>query len=276
MNGPTGDTSNGATKKGLTSFDYIKITIFGLGLGALWNSLDSIVLQIRLLDLVAESQKNTFLGLLTFSGLILAIVIQPIAGMISDRANFRWGRRRPFILIGTIAALPFIMGVGLATTFAAVFAIYLLLQISTNVAQGPYQAFIPDMVPEEERGRAAGWKSVLEIGGSVAVVLLVGQLMGQYYAGAGVSWFWLTLGVLAIVLLATMLATVLMVKERPGSGPVNLPTAASLWHGLQSGLKASILPKLRQTFKIDFKGNPDFVYFLLSRLLFMMAFSSRS
>ena len=68
MKRTTGD-SNTNSQKVFTPFDYVKITIFGLGLGALWNSLDSIVLQIRLLDLVTESQKNTYLGLLTLSGL---------------------------------------------------------------------------------------------------------------------------------------------------------------------------------------------------------------
>jgi len=268
----TGNNETDTVPKGLTSFGYIKITIFGLGLGALWNSLDSIILQIRLLDFVAEAQKNTCLGLLTFSGLMLAILVQPIAGMISDRSNSRWGRRRPYILIGTIAALPFIFGIGFATSFAAIFAIYLLLQISTNVAQGPYQAFIPDMVPEEKRGQASGWKSLLEVGGAVAVVLLVGQLMGRYYAGEGISWFWLTLGVVAIVLLGTMLATVLTVKEHPGVGGTKLPSLSSLPNTLRTNIKTNLIPMLRKTFKIDAKGNPDFVYFLISRLLFMMAF----
>ena len=164
------------------------------------------------------------------------------------------------------------MGIGFATSFAAIFAIYLLLQISTNVAQGPYQALIPDLVPEEQRGQASGWKSVLEIGGSVAVVLLVGQLMGRYYSGEGISWFWLTLGVLAIVLLATMLASVLTVKERPGSGKTNLPSLANLAGTLKNNFLTSIIPTIRQTFAINLKGNPNFRYFLLSRLLFIMAF----
>jgi Na+/melibiose symporter-like transporter len=270
MKNITGD-SNTTSQKALTPFDYIKITIFGLGIGALWNSLDSIVLQIRLLDLVTESQKNTYLGLLTFSGLILAILVQPIIGRLSDRSNFRWGRRRPYILIGTLAALPLIMGLGLATSFAAIFAIYLLLQISTNTAQGPYQALVPDLVPEGQRGQASGWKSVLEIGGSVAIVLLVGQLMGRYYSGEG-DFLLLTLGVLAIVLLAAMLANVLAVKERPGSGNTNFPSLSNLTGTLKNNFRTSIIPTLRQTFTIDLKENPDFIYFLLSRSLFIMTF----
>jgi len=76
-------------------FDYVKITIYGFALSALWSSLHSIVLPLRLLDLVPEAEKNTRLGLLTFAGLLLAMIVQPIAGAISDRSGFRWGRRRP-------------------------------------------------------------------------------------------------------------------------------------------------------------------------------------
>jgi hypothetical protein len=48
--------------------DYIKITIFDFALTALWQSLHAIILPLRLLDFVAEPQKNTYLGLLTWVG----------------------------------------------------------------------------------------------------------------------------------------------------------------------------------------------------------------
>ena len=38
--------------------DYIKITIFGFGLASLWSSMHSIILPVRLLDFVAESEKG--------------------------------------------------------------------------------------------------------------------------------------------------------------------------------------------------------------------------
>ena len=116
--------------------DYIKITVFGFALTALWQSLHTIILPLRLLDFVPEAQKNTSLGLLTLTGLLLAMVVQPAAGALSDRSAFRWGRRRPYILIGSLAALPFISGIGLAGSYAAIFVFYCLLQASTNIAQG--------------------------------------------------------------------------------------------------------------------------------------------
>jgi len=243
---------------GFRSVDYVKIAIFGFALAALSSSLHAIILPLRVLDFVTESEKATYLGLLTFAGLVVAMVVQPMAGAISDRSRFRWGRRRPYILLGTIAAVLFLAGIGPGGSYVTIFIIWCLLQASSNTAQGPFQAFIPDLVPEGKRGLASGVKVLLEIVGGVALLRLIGYLMGLRFTGGGDSWLWLALGTLAVVLLGAMLATVLTVKERPGTGGPQPPLFSTLY----------------RTFKIDVKANPDFIYFLVSRLLFIMALTT--
>ncbi|MBA7617018.1 hypothetical protein ES703_24323 [subsurface metagenome] len=238
--------------------DYLKITIFGFALTALWQSLHTIILPLRLLDFVAEAEKNTYLGLLTFTGLILAMAVQPIAGAISDRTGFNWGRRRPYILLGTMLVILLLPGVSLAGSYIAIFIIYCLLQVSSNTAQGPYQAFIPDLVPGGRRGLASGVKTLLEILGGVTLLYPIAFFMDRYSSGEGVSWLWLALGALGIILLGVMLATILMVKERPGAGGYRLP----------------LLPTLYKSFKINIRTDRDFIWFLVSRLLVLMAFAT--
>jgi Na+/melibiose symporter-like transporter len=238
--------------------NYVKITILGFALAALWSSLHSIILPLRLLDFVAESQKNTYLGLLTFTGLLLAMIIQPVAGTISDRSTFHWGRRRPYILLGTAVALLFLPGIGFAWDYAAIFIIYCLLQISANTTQGPYQAFIPDLVPEGKRGLASGMKGLLEIVGGIALIYPIALFMDRYFAGEGSIWLWTVLVMLAIVLLGAMVATVLTVKEQPVSGKPQPP----------------LLTTFYQTFNTDVRQNRNFIWFLISRLLVFMAFTT--
>jgi Na+/melibiose symporter-like transporter len=238
--------------------DYIKITVFGFALTALWNSLHSVILPLRLLDFVDESTKNTYLGFLTFVGLVLAMLVQPIAGTVSDQSNFRWGRRRPFILLGTIAALLFLPGISLAKSFIVLFIFYCLLQISTNAAQGPFQAFIPDHVPEKKRGLASGVKSLMEIIGGITVVRLIGYFMSRYSPGQGTLWLWLALGTLAAVLTVVMLATVLTVREKPVS----------------TTSRTAFMSTIVRSFKIDVRAKPEFIYFLVSRLLIFMALAT--
>ena len=239
--------------------DYLKITIYGFALAALWSSLHSIVLPIRLLDMVAEAEKNTYLGLLTFAGLLLAMIVQPIAGAISDRSGFKWGRRRPYILIGSLLGVLLLPGIGLFQSYIALFIIYCLLQMTSNVAQGTYQAFIPDLVPQDRKGLASGVKSLLEIIGGIAIVRLIGYFMGKYVPGEGVIWLWLVLGVLAVVLLGAMLATIIMVKEPPGR---------------KTEEQLSVWKTLSRSFKVDVRKDRDFIVFLVSRLLIFMALAT--
>ena len=238
--------------------DYIKITVFGFALAALWGSLHTIIIPLRILDLVSEAQKNTYLGLLSGIGLVLAMLVQPIVGAISDRSGFAWGRRRPYILVGTILAIFFLLGIGLYDSFTVILIAYCLLQISSNMAQGPFQAFIPDLVPEGKRGIASGVKGLLEMVGGVALVRLIAYFMGRYFVGEDSTWLWLSLAALGIVLLITMLATVFTVKEQPGAGGAQLPR----------------LPTLYKSFKIDVKASPGFILFLVSRLFILMAMAT--
>ena len=237
--------------------DYVRITIFGLAISALWGSLHSIILPLRILDFVAESQKNTYLGLLTLTGLLLAMAVQPIAGAISDRSSFRWGRRRPYILLGSIIALFLIPGIGFVGSYVAIFAVYCLLQVSANIAQGPYQAFIPDLAPEDKRGVASVVKTLLEIAGGMGLVYVI-IYAGSRFISDGVSWIQLVLIMLAVILLVAMLITVITVKERPGTVSPKLP----------------LLPTLYKSYKIDVGKSPGFILFLVSRLLFIMALTT--
>ncbi len=136
--------------------DYFKITMLVFATTALWQSMHSIILPIRVLDFVPEAEKNTYLGLLTSTGLILAMLVQPIVGAFSDRCGSGWGRRRPFIFAGIALLVLLLPGVGLASSYAVLFTIYCLLQISSNTAQSTHQGFIPDLVPDNKRGLASG------------------------------------------------------------------------------------------------------------------------
>jgi Na+/melibiose symporter-like transporter len=236
--------------------DYLKITVFGFALAALWGSLHAIILPTRLLDLVSASEKSTYLGLLTFAGLMLAIIVQPIAGAISDRSGFARGRRRPFILAGTLVAMLFLAGIGWAGSFLAIFVIYCLLQIASNTTQGPYLAFIPDLVPPGKRGLASGVKGFLEIAGGVALLYPIAIFMDRYSVG-GETWLWLALAVLGAVLLAAMVITILTVREKPGKKS-RLPLFATIF----------------QSFRIKISAHRDFIWFIVSRLFIMMAFTT--
>jgi len=240
--------------RGFGRMDYIKVNIFGFALNALWNPMSTTVMPLLVLNFVAESQKNTYLGIITFLGLVLAMIVQPLAGSVSDRSTFTWGRRRPYILLGSILSILLLMSMGLANSLIAVLLIYCLLQISSNIAHGPWQGFIPDLVPDNKRGIASGVKGIVELLGAVVGIQLVGYFLSQRFVADEATKQFLALGIIAIIMLGAMLATILTVKEKPGLG----------------GTKFSIVQTLHNTFRIYVKTNTSFVFFLLSRFLFLM------
>jgi len=149
-------SNTGTGAKGFGRADYIKITIFGFALAALWSSLHTIIIQVRLLDFVAESQKNTYLGLLAGTGLILAMIVQPIAGAISDRSGFGWGRRRPYILLGTILTLLFLPGIGFSGSYLTLFILIACCKLAPIRPRVRIRLLFPTWYPRESGGGLQG------------------------------------------------------------------------------------------------------------------------
>ena len=105
-----------ATRRRFGSADYLKISIFGAGLSLFWASLHALILSQRVEALAPEASKNAYLGLITFAGLIVAMLVQPFAGGLSDRSTRRWGQRRPFILLGTVLGLVVLPEIGVSAS----------------------------------------------------------------------------------------------------------------------------------------------------------------
>ncbi|MBV8300836.1 MAG: MFS transporter, partial [Candidatus Dormibacteraeota bacterium] len=148
--------------------------------------------------------KNAALGLMETGGLVLAMVVQPASGAFSDHLRTRFGRRRPMIAVGAVGAIAALLLMAGAQAFAAVVAVYCLLQFSMNVAQGGYQGLLPDTVPGAQRGRASGWLGVATLSGQVAGAVAAGPLAPRVMCL-----------VIAGMVAATAAATVFGITEQP-------------------------------------------------------------
>lgn len=189
-------------------YDYITYNVYWLGLSMASGSLTPIILPFLVAQFVGEAVKGTYLGLLRSAGLVVAILIQPMAGLLSDRSTSRWGRRRPFIFVGTLLDLVFLVLVGLSGNYWFLFVAVLLLQFSSNVAHGALQGVIPDLVPEDQRGRASGAKAVLDLLPVILTAFTTAKLVG---AGK----VWAAILVVMATFLITMLITIFAVREEP-------------------------------------------------------------
>lgn len=226
----------------------------GFGLTALASGFTFFILPTRIADVAPAESKNTYLGLLSFAGLVIAVLVQPIAGALSDRSRFRWGRRRPFILAGTAAAVPLLMAAGVAPSYALLFLFICLLQIFSNGALGPYQALIRDLVPYHRRGAASGMKWLVETSGAMALTALVGLFMGFHSTTGNPLWVWASTGLLSLFLVGGAVVTSASVREEapPGASGARQAQDAELSSGT----------------------HPDFKWFLLSRFLIAVGAAS--
>ncbi len=198
-------------------YDYITINIYFFGLTTLSQTMTPLVVPLLVQQFVGEKDQGSFYGTIRLWTLMVALLVQALVGMISDRSTFRWGRRRPFILAGTLVNLVFMAAIGLSaglsgmTGYYVLFVFLVLMSISSNTAQGPAQALIPDLVPENLRGRFSGVKAILEV---PLPVILVSYTIGKLIA-AGFYWWALliAMGVLLVAALITMLT-----PEKPLEG----------------------------------------------------------
>jgi len=234
--------------KKIRFLDYFNLSVYWFALSYLWNSMGPIILPNLIAPpMVDEAIKGSALGLLSAAGLVIAIIVQPVAGYISDRSTSRFGRRRPYLLVGTLFDLIFLLGIALSTKYWFLFLSYILLQVSSNVAHGPYQGLIPDLVPEERRGTASGVKQFAEIVGIIVTSLATAALMAKGQT-------LLAIGVIMAVLTVTMLITVIGVREEP----------------LRDASKQPLRETMLDTFKVDPRRYPDYFWLLLSRLFVVM------
>ena len=235
--------------KKLSLKQLLGMNVYWLGLSFMWNSLHPIILPAILLHLVPESMKNSYLGVLTFVGLILAMVIQPISGAASDNWRSRWGRRRPLALVGTLLDFIFLALLAWSGNILVVFIGYIGLQIVSNVAHGPMQGLIPDLVPDEQMGAASGVKNLMDMGGLIVASLAAGSLLSPD------DRYPTTIMLVVMVVLAVSAAlTFLTTREK----------------STDDKEKTKNRINLKEVFKVDFSGNRNYFRLIASRFIFLV------
>jgi MFS family permease len=231
----------------------IILNAYWLGLSFKWNALHPIILPAVMLNYVPETLKNTYLGMLTFAGLILAAVFQPVAGAISDDWHSRWGRRRPLMVVSAILDLVFLAVIGWAGGLLWLFIGYIGLQFSSNLGQGPAQGLLPDRVAPEKLGAASGIKTFMDMAALVIASLAAGRLLDP----EGKDPTLIILALMAVMIVSTAI-TVLGTPEESTDSPGETKKGESWWR------------YLRRQLHVDFRENSAYWWLIGQRLVFML------
>ena len=219
--------ADGRPTKPLPLAHLIRISMYWLGISAVWSGiLDIVNNRLQYTGLVPKGSEGLGGLQIALAGTFIAILVQPTIGTISDYTMTRWGRRKPYIFIGAALDLVFLWGVATSNTLPAVAAFVTMLQFSSNFAQGPFQGYVPDLVPAKQVGLASGLIGLMAALGNVAgyAVSAVALVLSQTDPNAFVY------GTMAIGLIEflTMLSVVLHVDE----GETVKPRAGKSWFAI--------------------------------------------
>ena len=228
----------------------IRISLYWLGLTAIDGAV-GLFIQNRVNFgpfAVDPLEVGRVLFLLSIPVAVISILVQPTVGSISDYTVSRWGRRKPYIVIGSVLDVVFLVGIATSNTILMLGAFAALLSVSTNIARGPFQGYVPDLVPEQQVGLASAMVGLMQILGNVTGFVLVtaAVLMGQIEVA---------IFVVALVELVTMAAVVL----RVGEGQPPKPRNGKSWGTIA-----------REVWGTDVLKERSYVWLLASRFFFLM------
>lgn len=234
-------------------WDLLKLNSFSFGITGFLLAMDTVVLPVIVLTVAPDQFKNTYLAILGISGLVMAALIQPTIGRISDRTQSPLGRRVPFILWGSVFAAVGLIGIRLAPNFGVLFGVWIFIQANVNIAYGPGLALIRDCVPLNRIGMASSMKIMSDAAGGAVMIAVTGALIGK--TSGDIDWQWLALGILAFLMILAISITSVQVSRRELSSPSN---------------------SQRQDVASSFRSvlNSQMVLFLISRLAMIIAIAS--
>ncbi len=176
--------------KRFTTINFLNLALGFLGLQFAWQ------MRIALAEPVTSGLGASPLlySLIWLAGPFSGMVVQPIVGVLSDNTKSKFGRRRPYLLGGTLitalALWAFPHSAGISDIISKLFhfnmpawgglliaAILIwVIDACINIAQGPYRSLIPDVVPKEQHANANSYIS-LAIGLGSVIAMVVAPLL---------------------------------------------------------------------------------------------------
>lgn len=114
--------------------------------------------------------------LLNLAGPMTGLIIQPIIGAMSDKTTSRFGRRRPYFLIGAIICSICLFAMPYSSSIWMAAGILWILDAGNNITMEPYRAFVSDKLPSNQHA--------------------LGFLTQSFFTGLGITLANLTPGIL--------------------------------------------------------------------------------
>lgn len=203
----------------------------------------TVTLALRVAQIVPKDDRGAALGQVLALGAILAMIGNPVFGSLSDRTRSRFGRRRPWLIGGMTVAFLGLLLIAVGDNVPMLMVGWAVAQLGGNAALAAVVSCVPDLVPEQQRGKVSGligmMTSVAAVTGSVLASAFHDSLAMAFIVPAFV-------GVISVTCLAKVM------KDRPATPGAFEPYS---------------LREFLRSFWVSPKRHPDFAWNFAGRFL---------
>jgi MFS family permease len=207
-----------------------------------------VTLALKVSTVVDSDQAPGTLALVTGVGAVAALLGNPFFGKLSDRTSWRFGMRRPWMVIGLVGGSLGVLVVAVAPSVPVIVAGWCLAQLFFNALLAALVAVLPDQVPTAQRGLVSG-----VLGVCLPIASVTGTYVVQLFSGSQIAMFMVpcALGGFLVLLFVSTLEDRRLTRARPG------------WS----------MREVVSAFYVSPRRRPDFAWAFVSRFLFVLAYA---
>ncbi len=148
-------------------------------------------MALKVQAIVPDAQKAGAIATVMGVGATAALIANCVFGRLSDRTTSRFGRRRPWIIAGTILMTIAFLVIALGQSVPVVAAGWFFAQLGANATFSPFIATIADQVPEFQRAKISAMLGIAQnvgiLGGTYVAEVFSGQMMIMFVGPAVVA-----------------------------------------------------------------------------------------
>ena len=197
---------------------------------------------------IFETLGGTEIALYWLAAPLTGLLVQPVVGYLSDRTwSPRWGRRRPFFLVGAVlASLALLVMPNVTALWMAVGMLW-IMDSSINISMEPFRALVGDLLPSHQRTTGFAAQTFFIGVGAVVASSLPWMLTNWFHiantAAAGhippSVRYSFTIG--GVIFFLAVLWTVLRTKEYPPENLEEFEAEKARSAGFSNGLRESFM-----------------------------------
>lgn len=207
-------------------------------------------MQLKVSSLTDDPvERVSMLGMVLTGGAVAAFLFNPIGGRLSDRTIGRWGRRRPWMIIGITGLMLALLVIALGTNTVTLAIGWFIAQAFANMGFAAFTASLADQLSEEQYGKTSGLVGIAQ-----NVGIMVATWMGTFFTENMLLLFMVpaVIGFIAMTIYALSIPEPVLVKNKYPfnvkefiqtfwTNPIRFPDFGLAWWGRFMIILASYL-----------------------------------